>query len=141
MPSFGTESLANLTTCHPALQHIFHAVVKDFDCSIICGHRDKEAQDKVFREKKSKVQWPNSKHNKFPSLAVDVAPYPEVKVWKPIKRFNDFGFFVKGVAHAMHQRGDIEHLLRWGGDWDGDHDTTDQSFNDLVHFELIPINR
>ena len=27
--------------------------------------------------------------------------------------------------------------LRWGGDWDGDGDRTDQTFNDLMHWELI----
>lgn len=137
MPSFGAKSLSRLTTCHPELQHIFNVVVKGFDCSVICGHRDKAEQDRVFREKLSKVEWPDSKHNKYPSMAVDVGPYPEVMLWKPIKPFNDFGFYVKGVAATMLERGDIEHQLRWGGDWDGDHDTTDQRFDDLVHFELI----
>ena len=27
--------------------------------------------------------------------------------------------------------------LRWGGDWDGDNELRDQTFNDLVHFEVI----
>lgn len=139
MPSFGTVSTQRLATCHPELQYIFQTVVKDFDCSITCGHRNKAEQDRVFSKKLSKVQWPNSKHNSYPSMAVDVAPYPEVKIWKPIKTFNDFGFYVKGVAAAMLERGDIEHRLRWGGDWDNDHDTTDQKFNDLVHFELVKI--
>jgi len=26
--------------------------------------------------------------------------------------------------------------LRWGGDWDGDTETNDNRFDDLVHFEL-----
>ena len=29
--------------------------------------------------------------------------------------------------------------LRWGGDWDMDGDTTDQSFNDWAHFELVNV--
>jgi len=137
MPSFGAKSLSQLTTCHEELQAIFRVVVKGFDCSVICGHRDKAEQDRVFSEKRSKVEWPNSKHNSYPSMAVDVGPYPAVKNWIDIKAFNDFGFYVKGVAAVMLERGDIEHKLRWGGDWDGDHDTTDQKFDDLVHFELI----
>lgn len=27
--------------------------------------------------------------------------------------------------------------IRWGGDWDRDHDVKDQTFNDLVHFEVV----
>ncbi len=139
MPSFSPSSLSRLASCHEDLQEIFHVVVKNFDCSIICGHRDKAEQDRVFREKLSKVEWPNSKHNSYPSMAVDVAPYPVD--WKNLERFRYFGFYVKGIAAGMYKFGLIQHELRWGGDWDGDNDTRDQMFNDLVHFELIEIKQ
>ena len=41
-----------------------------------------------------------------------------------------FGSFVRGVAYKMG----VE--IRWGGDWDGDFDLKDQTFMDLVHFEI-----
>lgn len=128
MPSFGGRSLANLSTCHPDLQRVFHEVVKHFDCSVLTGHRDQRTQDRHFREGTSKVQWPNSKHNQEPSLAADVAPYPTN--WADTQRFYYFAGFVMATAKAM----DIE--LRFGGDWDGDTQVLDQSFLDLVHFEL-----
>ena len=41
-----------------------------------------------------------------------------------------FAGFILGVASQL----DIS--LRFGGDWDGDRKTDDQTFNDLFHFEL-----
>jgi len=70
-------------------------------------------------------------------MAVDVAFFP-IK-WGAVERHKHFGFYVLGVAEALLQQGVISHRVRWGGDWDGDKDTTDQRFNDLVHFELVPI--
>lgn len=133
--NFGKTSTQRLATCEPDLQHIFNFVIDHIDCSILCGHRDEADQTKAFIEKKSKVQYPNSKHNSYPSKAVDVAPYPID--WHDMERFSDFANFVRGVAAVMYARGEISHRLRWGGDWDGDFDTKDNRFNDLPHFELI----
>ena len=74
MPLFSQTSKARLSTAHPDLQRLFNEVVKHWDCTIVCGHRGKEEQDKAFAEGKSKVKWPNGRHNKLPSLAVDVMP-------------------------------------------------------------------
>jgi len=128
MATFGIRSAANLATAHPSLQRLFREVIKHFDCSVICGHRTEEEQNKVFHEGKSKVQWPRSKHNRLPSIAVDVVPYPVD--WKDTNRFYYFAGVVKGIASSM----DID--IRWGGDWDGDTQVHDQTFMDLPHFEL-----
>jgi len=126
---FSETSKKRLDTCHTDLQRVFYEVVKQFDCSILDGHRGKERQNAYFRARKSKKQWPNSKHNTYPSLAVDVAPYPID--WDDLERFRYFAGYVMGIAHSMGIR------LLWGGDWDGDTDLKDQTFNDLCHFELI----
>jgi len=76
----------------------------------------------------SKLKWPNSKHNRYLSHAIDAAPYP-IK-WGDYKRFYHFGGFVKAIA--LNYNIDII----WGGDFDNDFDFNDQTFNDLVHFEL-----
>ena len=73
--------MAKLRTCDYRLQMLFEEVVKHYDCTILQGHRDKATQDAYFEAKKSKVKWPNSKHNSNPSLAVDVAPYPIPENW------------------------------------------------------------
>lgn len=128
MPSFGKRSREKLDTCDERLQKLFEQVVKDFDCSILEGHRSQQRQDQLFRENKSQVKWPNGKHNTTPSMAVDVAPYPVD--WKDINQFYHFAGYVRGVARMM----DIE--LRFGGDWDGDYEVADETFKDLPHFEL-----
>ena len=89
----------------------------------------------MYEQRLSKLKWPDSKHNSFPSCAVDVAPYRAGRgvVWD-LDTCRAFGGFVIGLATAMNMR------IRWGGDWDMDGDLADQTFNDLVHFELVPRN-
>lgn len=135
MPAFGSRSLSNLQTCHEDLQLLFLQVVDKFDCSVICGHRGQEEQDKAFRDRLSKLQYPDSKHNTLPSMAVDVVPYP--LEWKDTQRMYFFAGYVKAVAEQLLNDHLMSHELRWGGDWDSDTQVNDQSFIDLPHFELV----
>lgn len=128
MPHFGLRSRAQLLTAHPDLQKLFNEVIKHYDCSVTEGHRSKQDQDRYFRDGTSQVQWPNSKHNQTPSLAVDVYPYPIN--FKQTERFYHFAGFVLGTAKMMGIP------IRWGGDWDQDNDLYDSRFMDLPHFEL-----
>ena len=128
MPKFGEQSRTNLNGADPQLQALFDEVVQTYDCKVICGFRSKDAQEKAYKERRSKVQFPHSKHNQFPAKAVDVAPYPID--WKDLQRFYHFGGYVKRTAEDMGIK------IRWGGDWDGDLDLRDQNFDDLPHFEL-----
>jgi len=129
MPAFSEKSLANLATCDPLLQRVFHEVVLNFDCTVLEGHRDEARQNKMVDEGKSQVRWPDGKHNTEPSLAVDVCPYPVV--WDDRERQTLFAGYVLATAKAMG----ID--LRWGGDWDLDTEVRDNSFDDLVHFEIV----
>ena len=141
MPRFGETSSNRLETCHLDLQLIFGEVIQQFDCSILCGHRGKAEQQEAFDSGNSQVQYPNSKHNSLPSMAVDAAPYfVELKNvdWKDEKAFAFFAGYVKRVAEELLRKRIITHRLRWGGDWDGDGRTLDERFKDLPHFELIP---
>ena len=128
MPKFGRTSKKRLVTCKEDLQVLFNEVVKHFDCSVLVGYRGRNEQDTAYESGHSKVKWPNGKHNKKPSVAVDVAPYPID--WEDRERFIYFGGFVKGCAFRMNLP------LRWGGDWDSDTQLSDNKFDDLVHFEL-----
>ena len=138
MPRFGKTSKTRLLTSDQQLQDVFQEVVLKYDCSIICGHRTKAEQDAAVAAKNSKVSFPNSKHNSKPSQAVDVAPYPinwgekgtSKQRRKAISRFYHFAGYVLRVAEEKGI------TLRWGGDWDGDKDFSDQKFDDLVHWEI-----
>ena len=128
MPRFSKRSEAKLATCDPKLQQLFNEVIKGFDCSILVGHRGQFEQAKAVIEGRSKVHWPNSKHNSSPSQAVDVAPYPID--WEDRERFHLFAGYVLGIASQLNIP------IRWGGDWDMDTEVKDNTFDDLVHFEL-----
>lgn len=135
MPKFSERSNKNLRECHRDLQQLFREVVEHFDCSVIEGFRTELEQNKAYHSEKSKLMFPDSKHNQQPSMAADVIPYPVD--WENHKRFCLFAGFVLGIAERLFAEKKISHRLRWGGDWDGDKEMTDQSFHDLPHFELI----
>tara|TARA_R100001594_G_scaffold14129_1_gene30089 strand:- start:1376 stop:1771 length:396 start_codon:yes stop_codon:yes gene_type:complete len=128
MPKFGKRSKERLETCDNRLQLVFNEVIRYVDCSILEGHRSGERQNKLFEEGKTKVKYPNGRHNANPSRAVDVAPYPID--WDDRERFHLFAGFVLGIAKAMG----IE--LRWGGDWNMNFEVDDNQFDDFPHFEL-----
>jgi len=107
---------------------VFNEVIKTFDCSILQGFRPQHLQDAAFRAGRSKLKWPQSMHNRMPSMAVDVAPYPID--WDDHSRFYFFSGYVLGIAQILGVG------LMWGGDWDSDTQVMDQSFFDLPHFEL-----
>jgi len=128
MPSFGKTSSANLATCHPDIQRVLNEAIKYVDFSVTCGHRGQVEQDAAFAAGNSKLKYPNGEHNKTPSNAVDVAPYP--LNWNDAEAFTLLSGVIYGVACTMGVK------LRLGADWDGDFNTLEHSFKDRPHIEL-----
>ena len=128
MPRFGKRSKERLATCDERLQKIFNEVIKYIDCSVLEGHRGEDRQNKLCDEGKSKVRYPNGRHNANPSRAVDITPYPVD--WEDRERQTLFAGFVIGLATSMGIN------IRWGGDWDKDFKVQDNKFDDFPHFEL-----
>ncbi len=135
MPKFSKESFSKLSTCHIDLQTLFYEVIKNFDCTILQGYRNEQDQEAAFDAGNTKLHFPDGKHNRQPSFAVDVSPYPVD--WNNTKRFYWFAGYVMGMAQKLKDEGKITHAIRYGGDWNGNLDITDNNFPDLVHFELI----
>ena len=137
MPYFGDRSKRNLMTCDQMLQDLFLEVVGYHDCAVICGYRGETDQNEAYYGGRSKLKFPQSRHNQVPSMAVDVVPWhhdqPHIR-WEDRTAFYHFCGVVRGIA-AM--RG---YPIRWGGDWDRDFDLADQSFFDLPHFEIVIID-
>lgn len=140
MNRFSDISKERLKTCHRDLQTLFGHVIQGYDCSVICGTRTAKEQDAAFKSGNSKLQWPNSKHNIIPSLAVDVAPHEEVIDWGKTQSAH-FAGYVKGIADQLFRIGTISHHIRYGIDWDSDNDVDDTTFWDACHFEIIPNER
>lgn len=123
MAKFSSRSQERLDTCDPRLKLIMEELIQVMDVTILCGHRNEEDQNKAFASGNSKLQWPNSKHNSFPSKAVDVAPYPIS--WEDIDRFERMCGIIEGIAHSKGIR------IRLGRDF---------SFKDYPHIELFEEN-
>jgi len=119
MSSFSKRSKENLSQCDIRLQKIFNEVILITDCAVICGHRGEEEQNKAYNEGKSKLKYPQSKHNKIPSQAVDVVPFPID--WSNIERFKELASKVKQIAE------DLDIKIECGCDW---------KWKDFPHFQV-----
>lgn len=122
-------------TLHPTLQRLVDEVRELFPVILVCGFRDREKQDMLYEAGKTKVKWPDSKHNttdhrgKPKSKAVDM--YPSPINWGDRKRMTFLAGVTLGIAHCRRTR------IRWGGDWDRDTELLDNVFDDPGHYELI----
>lgn len=125
---FSKTSQRRLDTCHSDLQLLMNVVLQNRDCSILCGHRTEEEQNKAVAGGASKTVFPNSKHNAFPSNAVDIQQYP---YGGDVKGLYMFIGYVQRVAEELGIK------IRCGADWDSDGSTKDQTFHDVFHIELL----
>lgn len=131
MPAFSITSKKRLAGCHEILQFLFNTVILIADCSIICGQRGEQAQNKAFATGASKKKFPDSLHNKTPSLAVDVMPYPID--YNDTERIEKFAEIVKQVI----KENDLP--VVWGGDlWSKINPKTGkrEGFVDLPHWQI-----
>lgn len=136
--SWGARSIRKMETCHSDLVTVLETSLSlsPFDITVVCGARTEEQQEDAFRAGNSKVRWPDSAHN-CPdpgqlSMAVDIAPWIDGKI-----NWSDEGSFycLAGVMLAASNLTGVR--LAYGGDWDHDGLTEDQTFMDLGHFYLL----
>lgn len=128
MRRFSQRSLDNLKNVDKRLAEMCHLAIDVVDFAVIEGHRGKHRQDEMFHAGRSMLKWPESKHNRDPSMAIDCVPYPID--WSDQRRF----YYLAGVFKTIAYQLGFE--LRHGGDWDRDDIFKDQKFYDLPHFEI-----
>ncbi len=142
--AFGAKSLDRLKECDSRLSAIAgHAiVVTPVDFTIVWGYRPRDIQDALFASGASHKRYPKSKHNYMTgtgsnipwSRALDFAPWVDDAIpWGDTHMFA----LIAGVFMAVAAQGPEPIPLRWGGDWDGDGSTEDQTLMDWGHLELI----
>jgi peptidoglycan LD-endopeptidase CwlK len=119
MITLGKYSLQNLITCQPELVELITEVSKEQNIQVTCGFRNKEDQEKAYKDGFSKAHWLQSPHNYNPSYAVDVVPYPAK--WSDENKLRELGKIILEKAKKLNI--DIE----WGGNW---------KFVDLPHYEI-----
>ena len=126
-------SYFKLISCHPDLQAVVHKASDIMDLSVICGHRNEHDQNAAYQAGKSTKQWPDSKHNAWPSHAVDILPYFDQGNpydWDEHLAFARLAGTLFAVAFSMGVK------IRWGGDWNQNNRSNDERLLDLGHFEL-----
>lgn len=133
MFSFSKRSLDNLGSCHPDLQDLADKVMsyQVVDFGISEGKRTQEEQDALYFAGKSKLKYPESKHNSNPSMAFDYFVLPKGKV-----DWNDKSAWYMMVGMFRAAAAELEIKIRCGADWDGDFTAKDQTFHDMPHIEL-----
>ena len=124
MPRFGKKSKERLKGIDTRLVNVLNELVKIMDVTIIEGLRSEQRQEKLLKAGSTKTKF--SKH--IEGKAVDLAPYPID--WEDRDRFHYMGGMIRGIAKQLNVP------VRWGGDWDGDGETKDNKFDDLVHVEI-----
>lgn len=154
MGYFGAKSEGRLNTCHPDMIMIARTVIarSRIDFSITQGARPFEQQLNYFLAGKSKLDPRRPEHlaramhvvteERPRALAIDIACYHPNSATRS-KIVYDFSHlcYIAGlfdsVAQELYEDGHIEHVIRYGGNWDMDGVLIyDQNFQDLCHFEL-----
>jgi peptidoglycan L-alanyl-D-glutamate endopeptidase CwlK len=125
MYKFGKRSKERLKGVDHRLIMILDELIKIMDVTIIEGLRSAERQEELLKKGATKVKY--SKH--MEGKAVDLAPYPID--WEDRDTFHYMAGMVRGIGHLLNIK------VRVGADWDSDGNTKDNSFDDLVHIELI----
>jgi peptidoglycan LD-endopeptidase CwlK len=141
MYKFSNKSKERLNTCHEDLRLIANIAIKrsQIDFGIAEGHRSVERQYDLYKAGLSKIDGVNKrgKHNYKPSLAFDIYAWVNGRSSYDQRYIIFIAGVILAVAKELKEQGRIETELRWGGNWDGDGQIiNDQSFNDLVHFEI-----
>lgn len=112
-----------LATCDFRLQDLANMMLarSEFDLTITCAYRGEEEQEQYFAEGKSKAHFGQSKHNVFPSKAIDICPYP-------IKWDSDDRRWQEMALNAMWCAGKLGFEITWGGSF--------KSICDKPHFQI-----
>lgn len=133
---FSSTSLAALSKCHPHLQAIAQAAIREIDFKVLDSTRGRDAQERAFSGGFSKVHFGKSAHNYVPAIAFDLFPAPYD--WKNKQAFIRLSEVILPLPKKLKLKGldDKPLKLRWGGDWNMDGDIRDGW--DMPHFELHP---
>lgn len=118
-----------LEGCNPFMNVLYHemrAIEKDVHIS--WGWRGKNDQEQFFNEGKSKVRWPNSKHNIIDENKVPQSQAIDIFFLSSPGRAR----FYSDWAHIIFEnlKPETKARIRWGGE-----------FKDYLHFEMKTLKK
>ncbi|MBF0785779.1 M15 family peptidase [Muribacter muris] len=124
---FSRRSEDNLQGVHPDLVKVVRLALtlSKRDFTVIEGLRTPARQQQLLRQGATKTL--NSRH--LTGHAIDIVPYP--LDWHDKTAF---GELAKVMFEASRQ---LKIPIRWGGDWNRNGRSDDETFYDGPHFELL----
>lgn len=130
MYKFSKNSKGKLSTVHSDLQILMEVVLRTnmFDLTVIEGIRSDRRQKMLLDRGITKTL--KSKH--LTGHAVDIGIHKGGKL-----DFDDTRAYYVLAGTILLEAKRLGISVRWGGNWDSDQNFDDQSFNDLVHWELL----
>ena len=153
--AFGKGSKAKLQEGHPDLVKIlnFAISISPVDFGLSCVARPFAEQLAHFQAGRSKLdprdpeKLKHAKHvitdERPKAEAADIYIYhPDAELRRQLAYDKPSLAHVAGViiasARVLYAAGEVDHVIRWGGNWDRDGVIlADQSFDDLPHVELV----
>ena len=138
---FSKASQKKLSECCAFIQEVAKVALRIsyLDFKINCAYRGKTAQNKAYDTKASKLKFPNSKHNKKPSQAIDIVICisDRSETWQKVHYCAMYGIFKAAESLVKAEFPIFEkYNLIGGANWDNDDIIiSDQTFQDLGHYE------
>jgi peptidoglycan L-alanyl-D-glutamate endopeptidase CwlK len=125
---WGKTSLTNLSQAHFILQKLADKAleISKQDLKIICAYRNEADQNKAFAEGTSKLKWPKSKHNCYPSEAIDIVPLP--LDWENIDAFEVMVQTFEEAWELLDEDITKGWIMQVGADF---------SFRDYPHIQIV----
>ena len=153
IPNYALSSTSEkrLYTCHEELVTIAETSLSRslVDFGIAQGERSKEQQLKYFKDDKSTLDPRNDadlakakhivspEHGRLMSHAMDIYAWVDGSINWDRKYYMYLAGIIQSVSLELYKNGIHKYMVRWGGNWDSDGIISDdQTFDDLVHFEL-----
>lgn len=137
MYKFSKTSLTRMKGVHPDLLRCAILALQKSQVDFLVGRdggiRTPERQKELLSE--GSTETLNSKH-----LPQDDGLSHAIDLWVWFKGrvpWEDKDLWTQLASAMLDAAKELGITIRWGGDWDMDGDTTDQSFNDWPHFELV----
>lgn len=144
MYGLGQKSTELLSKAHPAWTLIIQAALLYIDIQVVESLRDKDTQNRFAAEGKSKLKYPEGRHNrtldpKFAEKSLELSDALDLVI-------HPFGYTTPGTKAIVYAAGIIRaeakrlgFTVRWGGDWNSDGAMNDRrgEFYDPWHFELV----
>ena len=160
MNVLGKRSIAERDTCHADLQKVIDLAIKrsDVDFGLHQGARTVSEQQTYFDNGKSGIN--PKKYSTTEDLCrvakhIVIPGHPKYGKSRAIdlhcsEKYNGKSYtwdgnhlsYIAGVftscAKELYEKGEISHIVRWGGDWDSDGIIGyDHKLKDFPHLELI----